>query len=246
MRREPDPAAGPVAPVSDPQDSPGTRRSGWLGGVSSVAFGDVGAVIVTEGTGWVEQTADQAQLDLTYDARGRSRAAAVEELGKRVSQAEPAFALPGVNVRHRRLWVNTEWRGGKPGGCRATESISLKVTDLAVLEELLGVLVGSEPASLGGPYWALAEPEALLAQAQQRAVADARQRAEGYAAALDGSLGELRRLSEASEPGPAPRLAMRAAAPAESAPDVRNLGLEPEPVRVSARCTTTWSFIVRS
>jgi hypothetical protein len=33
-----------------------------------------------------------------------------------------------------------------------------------------------------------------------------------------------------------------AAARTEAAPDVRELGLEPEPVRVTARCTTTWEL----
>jgi hypothetical protein len=31
---------------------------------------------------------------------------------------------------------------------------------------------------------------------------------------------------------------------AEAAPDVRELGLEPEPVRVTAHCTTTWELVV--
>ncbi len=51
----------------------------------------------------------------------------------------------------------------------------------------------------------------------------------------------LRRLSEAPEHG-AP-VAMRMAR-AEVAPDVRELGLEPEPVRVTAYCTTTWELLV--
>ena len=30
---------------------------------------------------------------------------------------------------------------------------------------------------------------------------------------------------------------------AEAAPDVRELGLEPEPVRVTVRCTTNWELL---
>jgi hypothetical protein len=37
-------------------------------------------------------------------------------------------------------------------------------------------------------------------------------------------------------------VAYRMAVRAEAAPDVRDLGLEPEPVRVTARCTTTWEL----
>ncbi|HEV7933296.1 MAG TPA: SIMPL domain-containing protein, partial [Actinomadura sp.] len=82
--------------------------------------------------------------------------------------------------------------------------------------------------------------DAALAAAQREAVRDARRRAEGYAAALGGRLGALRRLSESDGRG-VPMMAMRAAA-AEGGPDVdvHDLELEPEPVRVTARCTTTW------
>ena len=75
-------------------------------------------------------------------------------------------------------------------------------------------------------------------------MADARDRAEGYAAALGGRLGALLRLSEAGR-----RRRRAAGVPrwprwrAEAAPDVRELGLEPEPVRVTVRCTTSWELL---
>jgi uncharacterized protein YggE len=80
-----------------------------------------------------------------------------------------------------------------------------------------------------------------LREAQRKAVADARERAEGYAVALGGTLGPLSRLTETNEGGmPAPMM-MRARA--EAAPlDVTELGLEPEPVRVTVRVTTTWTL----
>ena len=198
--------------------------------------------IVTEGTGWVEHTADRAELSVVFDARGRSRTAAVEELGRRVAAAEKALGLPGLTVRGRRVSVHTEYKGSKPSGCRASEAIQVRVDDPGVLEEALSLLLGAEPAALSGPSWSLADPDAVLAEAQRRAVADARRRAEGYAAALGGSLGRLVRLSEGPEHGTAPMMAMRAAR-AEGGPDVADLGLEPEPVRVTARCTTTWTLI---
>ncbi|GAA1879281.1 SIMPL domain-containing protein [Pseudonocardia ailaonensis] len=198
---------------------------------------------MTEGSGWVERTADRAELGVVFDARGRTRAAAVEELGRRVARAEKALGLSGLTVRSRRLSVHTEYRSSKPSGCRASEFFQIEVDDVAVLEEALSLLLGAEPASVSGPSWSLAHPEEVVAQAQQRAVADARRRAEGYAAALGGTLGPLRRLSEAPEHGGgAPMYAMRASARAEGGPDVSDLGLEPEPVRVSARCTTSWQL----
>jgi uncharacterized protein len=197
--------------------------------------------IVTEGSGWHEQIADRAELGVGYAGTGRDRSAAVAALGTRVKAAEPAFGLPGVTVTHRRLYVHDQWRGNRVVGCRATEDVVLRLDDVGALEEVLTALVASEPASLNGPTWLLDDPAAARRAAQERAVADARDRAEGYAAALGGTLGPLLRLSEGPDHG-VPRDMRMMAARAEAAPDVRELGLEPEPVRVTVRCTTTWAL----
>lgn len=195
--------------------------------------------IVTEGSGWFEQPGDRAELDVGFTATGRTRSAAVSSLGERVAAAAPALDLGGLTVAHRRFWVHNEWRRDRVVGCRAGEDVALVVTDVGVLEQVLTALIGAEPTSLDGPRWVLADPAAARREAQRRAVADARDRAEGYAAALGAELGELLRLSEA--PDHSAPMGMRMMAKAESAPDVRDLGLEPEPVRVTVHCTTTWT-----
>lgn len=203
---------------------------------------EAGPVIVTEGSGWHEQLADRAELDVRFSATARTRVDAVGHLGRRMAGAARALELPGLDVRHRRLWVQNEWRGNRVVGCRAGEDIALLVVDLSALEPVLAALVEAEPTDLHGPRWVLADPVEAHLEAQARAVDDARRRAEGYAAALGGALGPLRRLSEVPEH--AVPMAMRAMRAAESAgPDVRELGLEPEPVRVTARCTTTWTLV---
>jgi uncharacterized protein len=199
------------------------------------------AQIVTEGNGWYEQLGDRAELEVSFSAMARTRSDAVRELGNRVSNADAALTHPGLQVRHRGVWVHNEWRGQRVVGCRAGEHIALLVVDVTSLDAVLSALVGAEPTDLQGPRWVLADPAAAQREAQGRAVADARTRAEGYAAALGGTLGPLLRLAESPE-HPAP-MAYRMAARESAAPDVRALGLEPEPVRVTARCTTTWTFL---
>ena len=198
--------------------------------------------IVTEGSGWYEQIADRAELGVSYSGTGRTRSAAVAELGTRVATAEAAFGLRGVTVVHRHLTCTTS--GGATGwsGAGRRENVLLRLSDLGAVEEVLAALVASEPAALNGPTWLLDDPAAARRTAQQRAVADARDRAEGYAAALGGTLGALLRLSEGPDHG-VPRDVRMLAARAEAAPDVRELGLEPEPVRVNVRCTTAWALL---
>jgi uncharacterized protein YggE len=203
--------------------------------------GDDVPEIVTEGSGWYEQLGDRAELDVTFNAIARNRSDAVRELGRRVTAAEPALTQPGLQVRHRRVRVHNEWRDNRVVGCRAGEHLALLVTDVTALDAVLSALVGAEPTDLQGPTWVLEDPAAARWEAQRRALADARARAEGYAAALGGTLGPLLRLSEAPEHAP---MAYRMAATEAAGPDVRALGLEPEPVRVTARCTTTWALLL--
>ncbi|MDN5749743.1 MAG: SIMPL domain-containing protein [Pseudonocardia sp.] len=197
--------------------------------------------IVTEGTGWHEQLGDRAELDVGFTVTERTRTAAVAALGTRVAAVLPTLETVGLTVRHRRLSVHNEWRRDRVVGCRATEDISLVVTDVTVLDAVLSALVDVEPTDLRGPRWTLADPVAARREAQRRAVADARDRAEGYAAALGGTLGPLRRLSEAPDHG-GPIGYRTAAYEGSGVPDVRHLALEPEPVRVTVRCSTAWTM----
>ncbi|MGE3287802.1 MAG: SIMPL domain-containing protein [Pseudonocardia sp.] len=202
---------------------------------------DVGT-IVTEGAGRVEQPGDRAELDLRFEGAGTDRASAVAALGARMAAAAGALEHPALKVRHRRLWVGTRWREDVVVGAQAVEHLDVVVTDVAALEEILAALVAAEPAGLGGPRWTLADEAAARREAQKRAVADARDRAEGYADALGGTLGALISLGDAGAHQPAPRM-MAMAAREAAVPDVRDLGLEPEPVEVTARCTATWELL---
>jgi uncharacterized protein YggE len=216
-------------------------------GVTGTGAAGTGPEIVTEGTGWHEVLADQAEVELSYSTTARTRADAVRELGRRVAGAEQALAHPAVQVRHRRLWVHNEWRGRRVVGCRASQQIAVLVTDVTAMEEVLAGLVATEPAGLNGPRWTLVDEAAAHREAQRRAVADARGRAEGYAAALGGRLGALHALTEPPEHTVTYRtMAAEAHQARDLAADVQDLGLEPEPVRVTARCTTRWELATDS
>jgi uncharacterized protein YggE len=197
--------------------------------------------IVTEGSGWHEQPGDRAELAVGFAATAKTRADAVAALGRKVTAAAPALETAGLTVEHRRFWVHNEWRREKVVGCRAGEDLDVVLTDVGALEAVLSALIAVEPDRLDGPTWTLVDPAAARREAQRRAVADARDRAEGYAAALGAELGGLLRLSEGVDHHPV-GLSMRMMAKDESAPDVRDLGLEPEPVRVTVHCTTTWEL----
>jgi uncharacterized protein len=206
--------------------------------------GPGGPQVVTEGTGWHEQVADRAELVLGYSATARTRTDAVQELGRRVAAVEPHLAHPAVEVRERRVWVQNRWHGQQVVGCQAGQRLTLRISDVAALEEVLSALIGTEPAELHGPTWLLDDRAGAERAAQHRAVADARVRAQGYAEALGAELGPLLLLTEAPDHGAAHGVVRMAAMDSSGAgPDVQGLGLEPEPVRVTARCTTRWLLL---
>ena len=203
------------------------------------------AEIETQGTGEVERLADRAGLHVSFTAHARDRTGAVNALTNLIGKVEPALDRSGVQVRQRQLYVHDVWDGKRRSGAQATQTYILRITDLTALDDLVADLVVTEPASLNGPFWELADQEEATHQAQRDAVANARHRAEGYAEALNARLGALLRLSD----GPAGSRPMRFATMAavrgpEAArrPDIGELSLEPQLVTVTASCTMTWEI----
>jgi uncharacterized protein len=202
--------------------------------------------LVTTGQGDVERLADQAGLTLRYTIRGKDRTTAVEALTRRIDTVEPVLARAGVTVRSRRLAVHDSWNGRHRTGASAGQAYVLLVTDVTVLNDLIGDLVSTEPSELQGPNWDLADASDARREAQRDAVADARAIAQGYADALDARLGPLLRLDDTSPGrGRSSRFATMAMASsgAGRAPDITELALEPQPVTVSAMCSITWDLL---
>lgn len=204
------------------------------------------AQLVTVGTGEVERIADQADLRLSWVGRGKDRNSAVTQLTGTIKDVEPHFDRSGVRVVSRRLSVHDVWSGKRREGAEASQSYLVRITDVTVLDDLLAVLVGSEPAAIDGPTWALADDTEPAREAQQKAVADARAKAEGYADAVDGRLGALVQVTDGSMSPHQPMFAAAYSSRSGGAalPNIADLGLEPQPVTVSAQCTITWELLV--
>jgi uncharacterized protein YggE len=205
------------------------------------------ADVVTRGTGNVERTADRAELSASYDAAAADQGSAVTALSGRVAAVERLLQHEDVEVRSRRLTVHAHWEGKRRAGWRANQQYTLRTGDAAVLDELLAGLIVANPDWLNGPNWDLADKSEAVREAQRLAVQDARQRAEGFASALGMRLGPLIRLDEtgANHGIVHAREANMSVAhdSARIAGAVQELNLQPQPVTVSATCTTTWALL---
>lgn len=98
-------------------------------------------------------------------------------------------------------------------GYQAENSINLTVKDLARLGEMIDLAVSSGANEIRGLSFDVTDKTAALNEARQRAVNDARARAELYAAGLGARLGEPLRISESQNAStPVPVQTMRAEA----------------------------------
>jgi uncharacterized protein len=204
------------------------------------------ADIVTTGGGHIERIADQADLALAWRGHGRDRASAVDDLGRSIADVEPLLARDGVRVLSRQLSVHDRWHTGRRrDGADAAQSYRIRVTDLSLLDDLLAVIVASEPSDVQGPYWGLADDTESVREARHAAVADARTKARTYAEAVGGRLGAIVRVADESHFGHGmPMFATSARSAQAGMPDVAELNLEPQPVTVAAQCTITWELLV--
>ncbi len=123
-------------------------------------------------------------------------------------------------------------------GYSVSNSVTVAVRDISGLGALLDKAVGAGANSIYGIGYGENDPSALLDKARPLAVADARRKAEIYAAAGGAKIGRLMELTE--EPGARPlAFAARAYAPAAAAPTPIEAGEDKLTVTIMARFELT-------
>jgi uncharacterized protein YggE len=168
--------------------------------------------------------------------------AALHGLVARYSKLEEAAAnLPAsVEVRHGEL---TNWpEGGKRKLWHARRSMTLVGRDTSVVAEVANALAAIPDISIEGPMWQIDRDNRAYGELQSDAVDEARARAERYAAALGGTLGQV---VELSDPEGAHIFHVGMAARASAAgPGVDSLDLSPQTVTITATVTARWYVVL--
>lgn len=122
-------------------------------------------------------------------------------------------------------------------GYRVSNQVDVRVRDLKRLGEIMDSLVSLGANQVSGLAFDVSQAETLKDEARKLAIANARRRAELFAAAAGASVGEVISISEeTSHPGPRPYVMGRAAAMAESVP------VEAGSQMLEARVTVTWGL----
>lgn len=167
------------------------------------------AISVT-GEATVSVPPDQALIDagVTSDAKTAREASDANN----AAMGKVLLALKGAGIDEKdyqtsRLSLQPQYAPNRSGpspvvGYRASNRVTVKLRDVAKVAAIIDVLVGAGANELGGINFAVSQASKLLDDAREKAIADARRKAEIYAKAAGVTLGEPLGISE--EGGAAP------------------------------------------
>ena len=217
----------------------------------ALAETDVPPAISVTGEGTVSVPPDLAQIDAGVASDGKTAREASE--ANNAAMAKVVQALKGAGIADKdyqtsRLSLQPQYAQNRPGstvsgppmvvGYRASNRVSIKLRDLAKVASVIDTLVAAGANDIGNLNFTVTQASKLLDEAREKAVADARRKAEIYARAAGVTLGAPLSIAEEGAPVPMFRAKTLAVAPmAAGAPPVAQ-GEETLSVTVSM----TWAI----
>jgi hypothetical protein len=206
--------------------------------------------LTVRGVGVARCQPDEVELQLSVQTLDPAPDAALDAVASRQALVDAILDHLGVATAARRTvgaTVSEEWEWNREErvfrGFRATASTRLRLTDPAIVGPLLRRATAEAGAQVQGPWWQVLPTNPGRAEACALAAADARAKADAYAAALGLRVG---RAVEAFEPGtrPAPRTAdptIARAMAVSSAPE--ELGVGGGELDVTAAIDVTYDLL---
>ena len=183
------------------------------------------AAISVTGEATVSVPPDLAQIDggVTSEAKTAREASEANNaaMGK-VLQALKGAGIEEKDFQTARLSLQPQNAPNRTGpsaivGYRASNRVTIRVRDVTKVANVIDTLVGAGANEIGGINFVVSQASKLLDEARERAVADARRKAEIYAKAAGVTLGAPLSISEEGNSAPVPYRRM-AAGMAASAP----------------------------
>jgi uncharacterized protein YggE len=176
--------------------------------------GNVDHGITVTGVGEANATPDMATIDVGVEVSAGSVALAREgaaSAAQRLISAAKANGVADRDIQTRSVSVSPVYdysRQGPPTiiGYTAGNLLTLRIRDLDRLSVIIdsSIAAAGDAARLQGVQFGFADDAALRKAARENAIADARQRAETYAAAAGVRVGEVLAIAETVSTGPIP------------------------------------------
>ena len=142
---------------------------------------------------------DQAQIDAGVTSEGKTAREASD--ANNAAMGKVLLALKGAGIEEKdyqtsRLSLQPQYRRRtarrRPPivGYRASNRVTIRLRDVTKVASVIDVLVGAGANEIGGINFVVSQASKLLDDAREKAVADARRKAEIYAKAAGVTLGE--------------------------------------------------------
>jgi hypothetical protein len=161
----------------------------------------------------------------------------------KVFAALKAANIDARDVQTSRLSLQPQYAPNRSGpspivGYRASNRVTVRIHDVSKVAGVIDTLVGAGANDIGNVAFEVSQASKLLDEARDKAVADARRKAEIYAKAAGVTLGAPLSISEGGAPQPQPMFRAKAVAPMAAAPTPIAQGEETLSVSVSV----TWAI----
>ncbi|WMT75247.1 SIMPL domain-containing protein [Bradyrhizobium sp. Ash2021] len=168
------------------------------------------AAISVTGEATVSVPPDQAQIDggVTSDAKTAREASDANN----AAMGKVLLALKGAGIDEKdyqtsRLSLQPQYAPNRSGpspvvGYRASNRVTVRIRDVTKVANIIDVLVGAGANDIGGINFVVSQASKLLDDAREKAIADARRKAEIYAKAAGVTLGEPLSISEEGSGAP--------------------------------------------
>ena len=215
----------------------------------AMADSDFPPAISVTGEATISMPPDQAQLDagVTTDAKTAREASDANN----VTMGKVLAALKGAGIAEKdyqtsRLSLQPQFANRPPSspsappsivGYHASNRVTIRLHDVSKVASVIDVLVGAGANDIGGINFSVSQASKLLDDAREKAVADARRKAEIYAKAAGVTLGAPLSISEVGS-APVPMFRAKMAAAGFAAPTPVAQGEETLTVNVSV----SWSI----
>jgi uncharacterized protein YggE len=184
---------------------------------------DVPPAISVSGEASVSAPPDLAMIDAGVGSDAKTAREVAET--NNTAMAKVLQALKSANIDDKdtqtsRLSLQPQYAPSRPGqttlvGYHASNRVTVKLRDVSKLAGVIDALVSAGANDISNIYFTVSEPSKLLDQAREKAIADARRKAEIYARAAGVTLGSPLSISEDGTPAPMFRVRTLAAPMAE-------------------------------
>ena len=176
----------------------------------ALAQGTPPPAISVTGEAQISVAPDQAQIDAGVTSEGKTAREASD--ANNAAMGKVLLALKGAGIEEKdyqtsRLSLQPQYPPNRPAGSpisgyRASNRVTIRLRDVTKVASVIDVLVGAGANEIGGINFVVSQASKVLDDAREKAIADARRKAEIYARAAGVTLGEPLAISEAGGPGP--------------------------------------------